>query len=71
MQYGDVVLCAWVEWIGLIYTILLAERKLKSAEDVGSRYLTAVQLNKFINCVAHFKEVEKSYLATAAVTPYS
>ena len=71
MQYGDVVLCAWVEGVGLICALLVAERKLKSAEDLGSRYLTAVPLNRLVNCVARFKEADKTYLATAAVTLYS
>ena len=71
MQYGDVVLCTWVEGVGLICALLVAERKLQSAEDLGSCYLTAVPLNRFINCVAHYKEADKTYLATAAITPYS
>ena len=59
MQYGNVVLCAWVEGVGLICALLVAERKLKSAEDLGSRYLTAVPLNRLINCVARLKKLTK------------
>ena len=62
LQCGYVVLCAWIEWVSLICMLLLPEHKVKFAEDLGSCYLTAVRLNKFVNCVACFKETDKTYL---------
>jgi len=33
LQYGDVVLRTWVKWVGLICMLLVAEHKLKFAEE--------------------------------------